>query len=161
MLLSPLLLSLTLAWWCLVFLSSGAGFSGEWTKRLLAEWFGLEGMALEVTNFTVRKSWHVFYYATLVFLFGITIRSFFSSRRKNNGSHPSLGDEESRRRDEIWFSTRNTLFVSTSLALLTAIFDESRQAMSPSRTGTALDVLYDALGIVIAIFVLRRIHGKQ
>jgi len=134
---SLLLLPITLAWWSLVFFTSGAGFSGEWTKRLLAEWFGLEGTALEVANYAVRKSWHVFYYTMLAFLLGITIRSIFFSA-----------------------SSRSILFIPTVLALSTAIFDESHQALSPSRTGTATDVLYDALGISIAIFMLIKTSNR-
>ncbi|HWP31781.1 MAG TPA: VanZ family protein [Fimbriimonadales bacterium] len=130
------LFPLTFAWWSLVFLSSGPGFSGEWTKRLLAEWFGLEGTTLEIANYILRKSWHVFYYFVLAFLLGITIRAMFSSSR------------------------RNAFFIPAFLALSTAIFDESRQAMSPSRTGTALDVLYDALGISIAVLLLMRMSKK-
>lgn len=131
------LLPLTLAWWSLVFLSSGPGYSGEWTKRLLAEWFGLEGMALEVANYALRKSWHVFYYAVLTFFFGLTVRTIFVSS-----------------------PTRNPVFIPVLLALSTAIFDESRQAMSPSRTGTPFDVLYDAVGISIAIVLLIRMNRK-
>ena len=64
---------MTIAWWSIVLFSSGDGASGEFTRRLLHEIFGLEGTALDWANLILRKTGHVMYYAILT---GLLSRSF-------------------------------------------------------------------------------------
>ena len=127
----------TLFWWSLVFGSSGEGASGSWTAKLLADWFGLSGNALELTNFVVRKAGHVSYYGILTALIAWSLFGFVFACRLRSVAAASL------------------------LALGTGVFDEVRQAQFDSRTGTPIDLIYDSAGIVLAVIVfLRLTRGK-
>lgn len=131
------LILVTLAWWSLVFVTSGESASGSWTEELLRRWFGLSGNALEVTNFAVRKFAHVFYYALLALLIAVTLYGWKSSTRL---------------RVAIW---------AACLAFLTGVYDEIRQARTFNRTGTPLDLIYDLAGIGLALWAfLSLTRGK-
>lgn len=45
---------------------------------------------------------------------------------------------------------------AVAIAAGTAIFDEGRQTLFTNRTGTAVDLLYDGTGILIAVLILSR-----
>jgi VanZ family protein len=126
-----------LIWWSLVFGSSGEGASGSWTAKLLADWFGLSGNALEVTNFLVRKAGHIFYYGILASLIAWSVFGFIFACRLRSIAAAGL------------------------LALGTGVFDEVRQSQFDSRTGTPIDLIYDSTGIVLAVIAFLRVtRGK-
>lgn len=127
-----LLTALTAAWWSIVLFSSGPGASSSWTKELLSRLFGLSGEALDVTNLVVRKLGHVGYYFVLALALAACLRAW---------SHG-----ESRR--QVW--------VAAALAFGTACFDEARQSLFAGRTGTPLDLLYDGVGVGLAVWALAR-----
>jgi VanZ family protein len=124
-----LLLLVTVVWWAIVLFSSGGGASGDWSKRLLHELLGLSGQALEVTNFVLRKFCHVAYYFALTGLLAASLRKFF-----NQG-------------------LRRDLIGAVVLGLGTGVFDEARQSLSPGRTGTAFDLIYDGAGIFLMALI--------
>ncbi|MER3466984.1 MAG: hypothetical protein C4340_07920 [Armatimonadota bacterium] len=127
-----LLTALTGAWWSIVLFSSGPGASASWTKELLRRLFGLSGDALEVTNLVVRKLGHVGYYFVLTLAFAACLRAW--SRE----------------------ASRRQLLAAAVIAFGTACFDEARQSLFPGRTGTPLDLLYDGVGVGLALWVLTR-----
>lgn len=123
-------------WWSLVLWTSGEGASGDWTKRLLQDWFGLHGTSLEVVNYIVRKTAHVAYY----FILSILLLNVLSWTK----SHLS-----------------KTVPMCFVLAFLTSVFDEYRQSLTESRSGTGLDLIYDLIGILLAIFVYVKASGRK
>lgn len=127
-----LLTVLTGAWWSIVLFSSGPGASSSWTKELLSRLFGLSGEALEVTNLVVRKVGHVGYYFVLALALAACLRAW--SRRA------SL--------QQVW--------LAAALAFGTACVDEARQSLFAGRTGTPFDLLYDGVGVGLAVWVLAR-----
>ncbi len=118
-------------------ITSGDAVSGDWSRRLLAEWFGLAGTGLDVANYVIRKTAHLAYYGALAALLAHSLVTTLSSR------------------------TRRAAVVGVLLAVATGVFDETRQALHESRTASAWDVLYDAVGATIAAWVYtRRAEGK-
>lgn len=57
--------------------------------------------------------------------------------------------------------TRQTLLISTSIALLYAISDEFHQTFIPTRNGTPIDVIIDSIGIVLAFVLLQYWHARK
>lgn len=113
--------------------SSGPGASSSWTREILAL-FGFSGQALDVANFLLRKTGHVLYYMALTLLLTATFRASVS---------------------------RRALFPAVLLALATAVFDETRQSLFASRTGTAWDLIYDLAGIAAASLLILKRNGPS
>lgn len=123
-------------WWSLVFWTSGEGASGDWTKRLLQDWFGLHGTLLEVVNYIVRKTAHIVYYFILSFLM-LNVLS--------------------------WAKLHLTkiVLICFVLAFLTSVFDEYRQSLTVNRSGTSWDLIYDVIGILFAVYVYVKASGRK
>jgi VanZ family protein len=115
-----------------VLFSSGPSASSSWTKELLRRLFGLSGEALDVTNLVVRKAGHVGYYFVLALALAACIRAWSGS------------------------VDRRQLWLAVALALGTAVFDEIRQSLFAGRTGTPLDLIYDGIGVGLAVWILAR-----
>ncbi len=127
----------TLLWWSIVFGSSGEGASGSWTAKLLADWLGLSGSGLETANFLVRKAGHVIYYGVLTALIACLVYGWLLSCRIRS------------------------IVLASMLAITTGVFDEARQSLFESRSGTPIDLIYDSVGIAVAAAVfLRATRGK-
>lgn len=112
--------------------SSGPGASASWTKELLHRLFGLTGEALDVTNLVVRKVGHVSYYFVLLLALVACLRAWAGS------------------------VSRRQLWMSVALALGTGAFDEIRQSLYAVRTGTPFDLIYDGVGVGLAVWTLIR-----
>jgi VanZ family protein len=123
-------------WWSLVFWTSSEGASGDWTKRLLQDWLGLHGAALEVVNYIVRKTAHVVYY----FILSILLLNVLSWTKLH---------------------LSKTVPMCFVLAFLTSAFDEYRQSLTESRSGTSIDLIYDLIGILFAIYIYVKASGRK
>ncbi len=124
--------TLTLMFWSLVLFGSSSGAGDSWSLKLLRDLFGLEGEALQITNFVLRKSVHVVYYGTLAILISRSLYGFIF---------------QCHRRSVLW---------GAGLALITGIADEFHQSTTLTRTGTGFDLLYDGAGIALGtwLFIL-------
>jgi VanZ family protein len=114
-----------------VLFSSGPSASSSWTKELLRRFFGLEGKALDITDFCLRKAGHVTYYGILALLLALTLSAW-------------LGRKKS------W------LLLGAAFAFLTACFDEYRQSFYANRNGSPYDLFYDGAGVAFAALWLAR-----
>ncbi|MFN8138836.1 MAG: VanZ family protein [Fimbriimonadales bacterium] len=126
------LIIVTLAWWSLILYLSGPPGGSDWTRELLARWFGFSGGSLETANLVVRKAAHVTYYGVLCGLLSAVLFQFLTCRIR-------------------------TIVYACVLVLATATLDEWRQSFTPGRTGVWTDVLYDLLGVAIAAALYFRI----
>lgn len=117
--------------------------SAEWIKRFLG-WIA-PGLAERLTeaqllwlNFLFRKTGH----GTGYFL--LTLLGYWAFRR-------SFGQEPT-----------SALRWAFGTSLLRAVLDEFHQSFVPGRTGTAVDVLIDAVGITLAAWLIgRREHSRR
>lgn len=121
------LVAFTVVVWSLVLLGSSPGAGDSLTMRLLREWFHLEGQTLETVNFVLRKSIHVLYYGTLSFLIMRSLLGWLIICPW---------------RVAVW---------GAALALITGMLDELHQSQFITRTGTPVDLVYDGIGILLAI----------
>ena len=135
----PLLL--WLLWMGLIFHFSSVDWSGQRTasllEALLAGWFPtlakqLTQSQMEMLNFVVRKLAHFTEYGILMLL-----GYWAFGRGLGYAPQPAW-------RFAIW----------TSLAY--AVFDELYQRTVPGRTGSVVDVLIDAAGVLFVAYLIRR-----
>jgi VanZ family protein len=54
-------------------------------------------------------------------------------------------------------NVRNRLFICTLIAAAVAVADEIHQAFIPNREGSITDVLLDLLGIILVLFVVKKL----
>ena len=123
----------------LVFCASTDLMSSQHTSRFLGpflRWLvpGISDAAIQLAQFTVRKTAHLAEYAVLALLLWRALRQ------------PVPGDP----RPWSWREARHALL----LAALYAATDELHQAFVPSRDAAVMDVLMDALGAALGLLLL-------
>lgn len=85
-----------------------------------------------MTNLIVRKTGHVGYYLVLAVAFTACLGAWATGARR-------------------WH-----LWAAAATAFGTACFDEVRQSFFTGRTGTPFDLLYDGVGVALAVWALTR-----
>ncbi len=123
--------ALAVLWTACVLLASSDAFSAQhtggglqWLVRSLTG-HTLSDLALEVTQFIIRKLAHLTEYGILGFLWSRALRG-----------------------EERW--TLRSSAIAVLIALAVAITDEVHQSFVPSRTASPLDVVIDVCGALLA-----------
>ena len=137
-----------IGWMLLVFSASTDLMSSQHTSRFLGpflRWLvpGISDAAIQLAQFTVRKTAHLAEYAVLALMLWRALRQ------------PVPGDT----RPWSWREARHALL----LAALYAATDELHQAFVPSRDSAVADVLVDSLGAAAGlglIWILGRIRKR-
>ncbi|MBI4637746.1 MAG: VanZ family protein [Candidatus Rokubacteria bacterium] len=127
-------------WMAIIWLFSTDDFGGTWTEELLLpllRWLvpDLTRAQLLAVHALLRKTAHFVEYAILAALW---FRAFVHGRR---------------------LSARGAAWVALALSLAWALLDEAHQATTLLRTPSAVDVLIDAAGVLLALTVARRGWG--
>jgi VanZ family protein len=141
-------LSAIIVWMLVIYFKSGQSYQEQDLRPLFAKYisqttlqqwlphwtFNYDGkqvtwlMPYNMLEFFVRKGGHIIEYAILTALVLLTLRGWGTSRSK-------------------------APLITFGIVLLYAAIDEWHQHYVPTRTGHAVDVLVDAIGIVFALTV--------
>jgi VanZ family protein len=127
---------LPLAWMATIMWLSTGGFSSENTGSVLEplfQWLLPWASAAQIAalHSLVRRSAHVAEYGVLTALWFITFRH------------------------ERGWSARRAAWIALSIAIGWGFLDELHQATQPTRSGSIRDVVYDAIGALLAVIVAR------
>lgn len=133
-------------WMCLIFTASGDSGSFQHSSRLVSpfvHWLfpNVTPQALRTVVVVVRKGAHVTEYAILACLIWRAV-----------GSLPRPEPQR-----WVWADAARTLV----LVILYAASDEFHQRFVPTRDASVRDVLIDISGAVLALLLLRALHGRQ
>lgn len=125
----------------------------QWVSSCLLQWFHWEVPVGSLT-YPIRKTAHMTEYA-LLWLDTYGMLWFGSSyRRKKNGQQGKAAEctEKNVGKDS---AGKTCLWVSIIIALLVSVSDEIHQLFVPGRSGRAIDVGWDMLGVVLCILFFR------
>ncbi|MGH8458661.1 MAG: VanZ family protein [Nevskiales bacterium] len=121
--------------------SLGAPRTESWLRRILAAIFGaLPERTLDLIHILLRKAGHLAAYAILAWL---------SYRSARGPVAPAT----------IW--SRRAAVYALGFSLITAAFDELRQLLTETRSGSAWDVALDMAGALLALGIIRMVAKRK
>ena len=137
----------TVAWMVIIFmLSSDSGVESS-EKSAFAVSVFYTYLKLIIPEVIIRKLFHIFEFSVL------SIMIFLSSYSTNNVSETTTYKADAK--SQIKTANEFCILISLWISGLYATFDEYHQLFVNGRNGSVMDVLFDLIGIVATLIIIR------